>query len=359
MRDYFTHYKIPITEYLFRATKTINVDFSTGEALDAPANPPLDHYSAQLEKYPYLAYSWDLPKPTPEDLLLPFRDFVAKYSLQDLAFEVYFSSQGMSNFLDQLTVNVFKFIDQSFLSTHAVGGHLQIEDHYNQDLYIRALASFGSDAWLSSTVYAAERPAADGDNRSGILLAIDTPSGRKLVKAKKLLLTIPPTVDICECFYLTELCIVLLTRVTVKPFGLDSYEMTLFSQWTTTSYYTTVFNNTGLTPDTSFVRTSPDLDTYNIPKNGGPYHITETRIPGVFYSWYANPTHLTEDQVKIDISNAVGKLRKLVGSNVTDAVNFLAFKDASPFKLVVSADAIRQGFYDKLENCRFTSQRAV
>lgn len=199
VRDYFEHYQIPITEYLFHATKAVNVDFSTGQALDAPADPPMDHYAAQLDKYPYLAYSWNLPEPTPEDLLLPFRDFVAKYGLQDLAFEVYFFSQGMSNFLDQLTVNVFKFIDQSFLSTHAVGGHLQIEDHYNQDLYNRALAAFGPDAWLSSTVHSSKRPAANADVSDGILLVVDTPSGRKLVKAKKLLLTIPPMVDNCEC----------------------------------------------------------------------------------------------------------------------------------------------------------------
>lgn len=149
-------------------------------------------YAAQLAKYPYLPYSWNLPSPVPSDLLLPFGEFVAKYDLQDVAYSLFLDGEGFDNFLNELTVNVLKFVDESFLDAGAPGGNIVPPNHNNGAIYTQAAAQLGSDVLLSSTVVGAQRPSHSG---SGISLVVQTPSGKKLLQASKLLITIPPLLD--------------------------------------------------------------------------------------------------------------------------------------------------------------------
>lgn len=148
-------------------------------------------YAAQLQKYPYLLYSWNLPSPVPEDLLLPFADFVAKYDLQDVAYSVFSDGEGFSDILEQLTVNVLKLVDESFLDA-AAGGAVVPSNHDNSEIYTKALAELGPDVLLSSTVVSAQRPS---NSSSGVRLIVKTPSGPKLIRASKLLISIPPLLD--------------------------------------------------------------------------------------------------------------------------------------------------------------------
>ena len=149
-------------------------------------------YAAQLAKYPYLLYSWNLPSPVPSDLLLPFREFVAKYDLQDVAYSLFLDGEGFDKFLNELTVNILKFVDQSFLDTAAPGGSIVPPNHNNGAIYTQAAAQLGSDVLLSSIVVDAQRPSRSG---SGVSLVVQTPSGNKLIQASKLLISIPPLLD--------------------------------------------------------------------------------------------------------------------------------------------------------------------
>jgi hypothetical protein len=61
---------------------TSYVDLRTGKEVAGyvPADPTeaLVRYAAELTKYPYLETGFNLTYPVPEDLLLPFGDFVTK-----------------------------------------------------------------------------------------------------------------------------------------------------------------------------------------------------------------------------------------------------------------------------------------
>lgn len=177
--------------FQYHPVTRVYADFQTGQVVtDVQASSDLSGYAAQLEKYPYLEYSWDLPSPVPADLLVPFRDFIAKYNLQDIAYSVYFGGEGFANVLNQLTVNVFKMIDSSYINSMA-GAAFQPASGNNGEIYTKASAALGSDALYSSTVVAAQR----SSNHSGVRLIVKTPSGQKLVKASKLLISIPPLLD--------------------------------------------------------------------------------------------------------------------------------------------------------------------
>ena len=154
-------------------------------------------YAAQLAKYPYLLYSWSLPSPIPSDLLLPFTDYITKYDLQDIAYSLFQDGEGFDNFLNELTINIFKLVDESFLDAAAPGGSIMPPNHDNGAIYTKAAAQLGSDVLLSSTVVDAQRPS---HGSSGIRLVVQTPSGKNLIIASKLLISIPPLMDNSKWF---------------------------------------------------------------------------------------------------------------------------------------------------------------
>ncbi|KAF9693635.1 hypothetical protein EKO04_008562 [Ascochyta lentis] len=326
-RDYFKLLDIATGPYQPLPNTRVFANFQTGNKVDTVQSTfNFTAYAAQLEKYPYLLYSWDLPDPVPKDLLLPFGDFIKKYNLQDSAFDIYYSAQGLSNFLNELTIHVLKLVDESFLG--ASSGASIVPASNNGEIFTKAAKKLGKDVLLSSTVVQTQR------GRDSTSLVVTTPGGKKLIQACKLLITIPPLLDI------------------MKPFDIDSTESSLFSKWRYTDYYTMLVSSTGLPPNTQFSNANESQVTYNIPQLPAAYQVTATRVAGLFYVWYGSPVRVTEAQVKADVSATIRRLRSISG-NTTNSVElepqFVEFRSHTPFKLVVSADEIRGGFYDRLE----------
>lgn len=318
--DFFARFDIPIETFAFNGEKSVYADFKTGEVLSSfVPNVNLTLYSDQLFKYPYLFYSWSLPSPVPGDLLLTFSEFIQKYSLQSIAYSIYANSLGVGNILQQLTVNVFKIFDVSFLDG-LKGGDVITSNHDNGELYVKALAELGSNALLSSTVTAAQR------SGNGVKLVVKTPTGKKLIVASKLLISIPPLVS------------------NVAPFNLDSREEDLFQEWTYSAYYNGLINNTGLAAGTRYVNAGANT-TYNIPNLPDVYEIVPTAVEGIYYFWYGSVGPLNQQQIQADVTATVQTLTGVKSA----APHFLAFSSHTPFKLVVSADDISNGFYNNLE----------
>ena len=319
--EFFARFDIPIETFSFTGGTNVYADFETGEVL--PSFSPSQNftpYANQLNKYPYLLDSWNLPSPVPGDLLLKFGDFIKKYSLQNIAYSIYSNSLGVGNVLQQLTVNVFKIFDAAYLGGFQ-GGNVVTSNHDNGELYVKALAELGSNALLSSTVTAAQR---SGEN--GVKLVVKTPTGNKLIIVSKLLISIPPLVS------------------NLAPFGLDSREKDLFQKWTYSGYYNGLINNTGLAAGTRYVNAAATT-TYNIPNLPAVYEIVPTRVEGIYYFWYGSPGALSQQKIQADVTATVQKLT----GHKTAAPDFLAFSSHTPFKLVVSADDISHGFYNNLE----------
>ncbi|KAJ5379142.1 hypothetical protein N7509_012261 [Penicillium cosmopolitanum] len=323
-QNYLNYLGIETTEYTGYSRKEFYANFETGQEVTFTASSNYTAYVKQIEKYPYLEWSWNLPNPVPSDLLLPFAKFMQKYDLEDLGYNVFWAAQGLSNVLEQLTVNVFKIFDKSFIDA-LQGGDVRSVDG-NGEIYNKASAILKGKVLYSSQVVASSRPA-DGTH---VKLAVATPRGNKLIIASKLLVSIPPLFN------------------NMKPFGLTTRESNIFSQWSYSGYYTILVNNTGLPSGYRF-RNANAATLSNIPKLPGPYQITETNIPGLFYIWYGSPYALEEAAVKKDITAVIRRLQKAVGANGSPVPHFVEFKSHTPFKLVVSGDSIRDGFYRDLE----------
>jgi hypothetical protein len=86
---------------------------------------------------------------------------------------------------------------------------------------------------------------------------------------------------------------------------------------------------------------------YNVPVLPGPYFIQACDIPGVFNVKYCSPYPMSESDAKEEIIACVQRL-KTAGTFDTTKPEFLEFHAHVPFEMTVSAEAIQEGFYNKL-----------
>jgi hypothetical protein len=321
--DFFDRLEVPIIDDSFASRPTIYVDFKTGQVLDNfSVNFDFTPYATNLARYPELAWSWNLPDPLPEELLIPFREFIERHNLQDIAFGMLTISNGLANpgFLDQVTVNMLKWLDNAYVEGTR-GRSVTTAAHNNGELYANALGVLGSDVLLRSTVEAAQRLT----NGSHVSLVVQTPTGSKLIEASKLLVTIPPLMR------------------NMLPFDLGTEEQDLFGKFQYSAFYSAIVNNTGLRPGTRYMNVGAET-AYNIPELPGIYSITPSAVDGIYYFWYGGPEEVEEEQIRAEVTAVIRRLT----NSPTQEPYFIEFSSHTPFKLVVDAETIQSGFHRRL-----------
>ncbi|KAF2090563.1 amine oxidase, flavin-containing superfamily [Saccharata proteae CBS 121410] len=336
VNNYFAHYDVPLTKADFGASggKTYYTDLSTGEVVAnyTPANPAagLQAYAAQLVKYPYLDYGYDLPYPVPSDLLLPFQAFVEKYDLGTMVQTAFQYGQGVTNFLNQSTIYIMKNFGLTILESLETG-FLTTARHDNSELYEKATSAFAStgSVLLNTTVLSGNRMP-DATGYMNFLVASTDASGcksYKLVRAKQLLITIPPTLS------------------ALRPFDLDSAEVAIFSQWNTSNYWTGLLKCSGI-PDTDTILNIGANTPYNVPNLPATYTFYPSGIPDVQHVYYGTPYVQSEQEVKDTIFAELDKIKAAHTLNTTtQSTTFDILSDHAPFELVVPAKQIADGFY--------------
>ncbi|KAI2618911.1 amine oxidase, flavin-containing superfamily [Hypoxylon sp. NC1633] len=327
--DYFARFNVSLVALPSIVTELEYVDFSTGSPVNfKPPSPEsfkaaLNAYLGQLEKYPDLQDGFNMSYPVAPDLLLSFREFVEKYQLQDMVPQIFFTNQGYSPILDISMLYIFKYLnaDQVRSFTDSL---LTTTNHNVQELYGKIRTSLGADALLSSKVLAMDRTSSSRGSWP-VRLLVQTPAGRKLVLAKKLVSTPPPMPQ------------------QLDGYDLSSKEQSLFGQFRASGYYSGLLNNTGL--NVSLYATGPGHP-YNVPVLPGPYALSDNR--GLTQVYYGSPTVMSENEVKKDIVSRLRRVQQGRGVSVDGEPEWLAFANHAPFNLMVSNEAIRKGFYKDL-----------
>ena len=258
-------------------------------------------------------------------MLLPFGEFVEKYNLQDVAYTITQLAAGNGIVLQQTAIYVLQLVDGGYLDA-LFGNGVAAENQNTHKLFKRALSELGSDVMLSSTVSHTSR------SKKGVKLIADTPDGRKLIKAKKLLVTAPPTIE------------------NLKPLSLSRKEFNIFSQFDYEALYVGLVQDADLDPAFRYFNADPDR-MYALPQLPAPQMIWPTRDNGTNWVWYTSPVEKSEDEVKSETLAAIRRLAP--GSNPS----FVAYDSHTPATVGVTADKIRNGFYDdllSLQGCRST-----
>ena len=333
--DYFARFNVPLVGLPPGAFggPNVNVDFRTGqvqtftEPSQADTGAALGAYFGYLQQlsatYFDLDKSFNLPNPVPADLLMKFSDFVAKYSLGAMVRNAFQFGQGIGDLLNMPTVYALKLFSAQVVGSIFSGGFM-LSPVGNSAIYEAATQFLGDDVLFSADVLHVER------DKAGVTVQVETPHGRYVVRAKKLVVTAPPTLE--------NLC----------PFDLDPVEASIFGRFRPNAYYTGILELEGVPAGLSITNSNAH-SAFNLPQLPGIYGISPTQVPGLWNVKFGSTVPLSELDVKATI---VSQIRRLSDATyfpsrprVLDIVTFSAH---TPFELHVRADEIAQGFYGSL-----------
>jgi hypothetical protein len=328
VKNYFKRFNIPLVlANSSRSGVTSYVDLRTGKEVAGyvPSDPTeaLVRYAAQLTKYPYLETGLNLTYPVPEDLLLPFGDFVTKYSLQGVVQLLFEYAQGFGDFLKHSTLYVLKYFGTAVIRDLQIGV-LTTARHDNSELYEKATAELGQDVLLNSYIVATDRDAAGAYAK----VVVKTPDGLKLIQARKIIVTIPPKLH------------------NLVGWDLSPNESSLFAQFRNSAYYTSLVRHTGIPDNITVLNVAADTP-YNLPVLPGAYQISPTTVPGLYTVLFGSDHPLPDAQVQADIISTISRLGT-AGTLPTTIPYFAIFSSHAPYELTVPAKAIKNGFYKEL-----------
>ncbi|RYP09025.1 hypothetical protein DL764_001521 [Monosporascus ibericus] len=329
-RDYFARLGIPVeVVQIPPGPDPVYFDFKARTELEdyqmRDPSAALQRYYGQLLRFPELLEGFDkLPDPVPEDLLLPFGQFAEKYGIQDAVPILALYGQGGLDYEKTTTLYIVKYLGPTFVEGLNVGT-LMTTRRNNQELYEAAYDALGPDnVLLSSTVSAAKR------SKNGVRLIVVKADGSCVdIRAKKLVVSVPPTLD------------------KLSPLGLDGTEAGLFQRFTNVSYFTGIVRNSGLPADTSVYSVGIDSK-FNLPALPGPLTITPAPIDGMTDVKYGSGLHeMSAEEAKVAIIEDLVALTTAINSTSAEP-EFVTFKAHTPFQPMVCKEDIADGFYKQL-----------
>ncbi|KAF2472504.1 amine oxidase, flavin-containing superfamily [Lindgomyces ingoldianus] len=349
VRNYFARLNIPVIKFGSDADPnspaqlSANYDLRSGKEVNVTAPSAQQVYTAfaayaeQLKKYPRLNDGMFLPNPVPEDLYMPFGDFVKKYKIEDALVTMFNYNPGLGDVLTVPTVEQMRAFGQNLVEQLSTG-FLTTRHHNNSELYTNAEKELlsSSSLLLNSEVIQAERNDGNAKSESGrIKLLVRTPNGTKLIRAKKLLITIPPRLDF------------------LAPFSLSQKEKTVFGKLIDAGYYTSIVKNTGI-PDNLSITNMLQSSPYNLPVLPGVYSIGTTQVKGLHIAFYGTPRSsktfpLSDEDVKADIIASIKRLQRANPDkfNQTEP-EFVVYSSHAPFYLQARPEDTKDGFYREL-----------
>jgi hypothetical protein len=325
--DFFARFGVSLIAVPLASPFTTKyIELNTGKVVlgYTPPDPTtaLGLLAVQLQKYPYLPEGYNLPDPVPTDLLLPFGDFVTKYGIQDALPLMWPFIHGLGDVLKSPTLYIFQNFGLPQLNSILTQSFLVTADHDNSELYLKASVLLGANVLYGSTPVDVDRY-----NNATQQITVQTPAGRKLIKAKKLLVTMPPILQ------------------NLGFFKLDHHEYSTFKQWQYTTYYAGIIRN-GVPDDISIVNTAADT-TYNLPVPPFVRNFDFSGVPGLHTFTTVSLAPQTPAQVEALITSDIAALGT-AGTFPASTPTIEVLSDHSPIQMRVPADSIANGFYKDL-----------
>lgn len=323
------------------------IDFETGRAVpgyeppaDADKFAALQRYLEVCERYEdmllpgFMAARFPAPAEIPEDLLLPFHRFVAKYDIAAAVPQMWqATAMGLGATMDVPTLYVMQAVGvpmvRALLGQAAAAvppsGRLQ-------DLYDRVADFLGPDDVLySSTVAAADR------TPDGVVVDVVAADGTTTtrIQARRLLVAIEPTAR------------------NMAPFAPDAVETEVFDKLQYTTVYAGLLRHPTLAADTSYAHTVPaaaprNWTVFPLPAQLG--RIDHVGGSADLFEFTAVGTDGdTAEGMQALIGRAIDAMRAAGTTRAAPAgtLSFPAFADHGPVHARVTADNLRAGFIQK------------
>ncbi|KAJ0124554.1 amine oxidase [Diaporthe amygdali] len=197
---FFDRLDVPYASPDFSQTPWKYFDFTTGQTLTNYTSPSQEALSAAWFRYInatklyenlHIPGYFNFPNGSdiPEELLMPFGDFVQKYDLAATLPSIFYISPGLGTVVDQLTLTVLQAFPASMAESY-VGqraGYVPASGR-NQDIYDAAAALLGDKVYYSTEAISAIR----SDDSVTVTVQNSITGQETVIAASKLLLAIPP-----------------------------------------------------------------------------------------------------------------------------------------------------------------------
>ena len=282
----------------------------------------LPAYYELISQYGPIDTVFDLPNPVPPDLVAPFADYVTKHDLGSIVSLVFNYGQGIGNILELPALYSINTFGLGVVRNILAGSFLTTAAGNNSLLYERATTHLGRAVLLDSRVLRVDR------SSGGVRVLVATPSGLRVILARKLVVTVPPLLG------------------NLAGYDLDGTERSVLGQFISGAYYTGVVRLSGLPAGVGLDNVAPATP-YNLPPLPGLYMVSPTRIPGLYNVKYGSPSPLPEGRVRDNIRTDIERLAT-AGTYPVVFRGFEVFSAHVPFELRVTPRAITAGFYDRL-----------
>ncbi|KAM0347194.1 hypothetical protein ACHAO7_011293 [Fusarium culmorum] len=316
---------------LLFATK--DIDFTTGKTVDADyglinSTVALIEYIALAVKYqPWFENGYFKKGKIPEDLLLPFGEFLDKHNIGS-SLEILRTFIWLSDAVNTPTWFVLAVVGQPQLAALGFGlagpSFKWPETYSSETLYDRVLDLMKDDVLLESTVVSSSRKA------NGVDLVIQTPNGKKHVKAKKLLIAATPSPGNTDAW------------------DLDKNEKSIFSKFTWERLYVSVVGKTSLPSDVPGIRNTWDNPSnFYLPQGDFVDAYTRAGDKDVWTTRVLGRASLTAEKAKSMIKQVFTNIDTAGTYDVTDPT-ILAFASHGLTVPKVSPKELSDGFYQKL-----------
>ena len=320
------------------------VDTKTGKPVPNYAAPEaadmyaaLARYLAAIEKYEDMVLpgllNFPEPEDIPEDLLMPFGEFVEKYDLEAAVPQIWDSTaQGLGDTMNVPTLFVIQAsgvpMVRALLGTAAAAvpasGRLY-------DLFESVANFLGDDVLYSSTVITASR------QNKGVWLKVQGPNSKvTCIQAKRLLISMEPTPE------------------NMAPFSLDKTEAEVLGKFKFPTVYAGILRHPSLQTFNAYTDRTPEAGSYNYtafpvaPQLGRVDYLGGTT--DLFQFTAVGTSEDTTESIQaligksIDSMIAAGTLPASEGGKV----EFEIFADHGHMHAQVTADELRAGFVQKL-----------
>lgn len=335
VRDFFTRLNSPLGPFSLETFgKPMYYDFAKKVAIsNYTRGTPGPDYVAEVDKYPFVDDLNELPHPVPEDLLLTWPEYAKKHKLSQASTEAGLYWPATPG--DPLkTTALAIFNDGNHIELAEFSGKaVKNANSDNSLIYRNALAELKEHIFLKSSIIAAQRST---DRKGGVQLVANTPSGKKLIKAKQLIVAMPPVLD------------------NMKHFGLDQQEQPVISKLSGKHYYGGVVNNTGLADGLAYTNAGQDRP-FHVPGLPEVVEIAPSAHAGYQFFWYNGGDEAkSRAEVEAAARSTIQWLQTQQGKGKRQQQqkepNFLDFKDYSPFHLTPPTKDIADGWYGKMKD---------
>ncbi|KAM0347656.1 hypothetical protein ACHAPU_004669 [Fusarium lateritium] len=312
---------------------TKDVDFNTGKRIDPDygvinATVGLAGYAALAVKYQsWFENGYFKRGHVPEDLLLPFGEFLNKYEIGS-SLAILRTFIWLSDAVNTPTWFVLAVVGQPQLAALGLGltgpSFKWPSTYSSETLFDRILDLIRKDVLLESTVASSRRTA------KGIELVVQTPSGKQHVKAKKLLFAATPSPD------------------NVDTWDLNKNEKSLFSKFSWETLYVGVVGKTGLPSDVTGIRNALDNSTnFYLPRGDFVDAYTRAGSQDLWTTRVIGRASLTAKKARSMIKQVFGKMDAAGTYDVNDP-EIVAFASHGLTVPKVSPKELKAGFFNKL-----------